>query len=246
MSAESDIGSMSPPDWVDTPLPAGWWPLGSQYPTRYLRGYVRGKLALDPVYRAVFAEIGTCPLPVLDIGCGVGLLAAFLRSRGHRAPLHGLDLDAEKIEAAQRTLGDRGGLSFRAHDARDGLPPHRGHVVMLDILQYFSPDQQRELLAAAADRLAPTGRLIIRSCLSEATFRHRITRAVDRFASKVSWMKAEATTYPPKERFFGTLEPLGLEGRVQHLSGVLPFNNYLLVFVKKGGAEAPGRVYAAA
>lgn len=39
-----------------------------------VRGYVRGKLRSDPVYPAAFDRLNETPMPVLDLGCGIGLL----------------------------------------------------------------------------------------------------------------------------------------------------------------------------
>ena len=61
---------------------------------------------LDPVYDAVLTELrGAPPLPILDIGCGPGLLAAVLRTGGLTAPIHGLDYDPRKTDAAREAVG---------------------------------------------------------------------------------------------------------------------------------------------
>ena len=41
---------------------------------------------------------------VIDIGCGVGILALYLRQRGFRAPIVGIDHDARKIDIAEATV----------------------------------------------------------------------------------------------------------------------------------------------
>jgi len=73
------------------------------YPTRFLRSYVRWKIANDAVYDAVYRRAQG---PIVDIGCGAGVLAAYLRARGCDAPIAGVDHDARKIEVA-RALGLR-------------------------------------------------------------------------------------------------------------------------------------------
>jgi hypothetical protein len=59
----------------------------SRYEGRWLRGYVRGKLRHDPIYAAGLELLKDSPRPVLDVGCGIGLLACWLRALP-RAQLH--------------------------------------------------------------------------------------------------------------------------------------------------------------
>ena len=79
--------------------------------------YAMGKIALDPAYPAVVSLLRDSQRPLLDLGCGMGLLAAYLRANGHRAPILGFDVDEEKIGVAQRVLsGVRSPLSCRGRD----------------------------------------------------------------------------------------------------------------------------------
>jgi 2-polyprenyl-3-methyl-5-hydroxy-6-metoxy-1,4-benzoquinol methylase len=199
------------------------------------RTYVFCKLMLDPVYDAVLAELRGAPaLPLLDIGCGPGLLAAVLRAGGLTAPIHGIDYDPRKTDAATQALQDLSGCTFAPGDARAGLPDHAGHVTILDILQFFSPGEIDRLLTAAAARVAPGGRLLIRTCLREEGWRFRLTRAGDWIAKASAWMKDGATHYPSRDELTAVLQEAGLRGSVRRLSGRLPFNNYLLVFRRDG------------
>jgi 2-polyprenyl-3-methyl-5-hydroxy-6-metoxy-1,4-benzoquinol methylase len=44
------------------------------------RDYARAKLRMDPVYAAAAAAtLGNSETPLLDIGCGLGLLGCYLR-----------------------------------------------------------------------------------------------------------------------------------------------------------------------
>lgn len=211
------------------------WRLSRRFRFGHDQCYVFCKLLLDPVYAAVWAELDAAPpLPVLDIGCGPGLLAAYLRTGGLTAPLHGIDYDARKTAAAREALTGLPGCTFAPGDARAGLPEHRGHVTILDILQFFTPSEIDALLTAAAARVAPGGRLIIRTCLREQGWRFRLTRAGDWIAKASTWMKDSASHYPSRDELTSTLHAAGLIGTVRRLSGHLPFNNYLLVFRRDG------------
>lgn len=198
---------------------------------RWDRFYAPAKLGSDPVYGAVTRDLEGTTLPVLDIGCGIGLLAFYLREAGFIHDVTGFDYDVRKIDSATR-MGQKGGctgLSFMTGDARTGLPQFAGNVVILDILQFFTPPEQEALLRKAAACVAPGGKLIIRSCLRDSSRRYRITVAGDWFAKLTFWMKAAPVAYPDKALFESALGGEGLKVRVEPLWGGTPFNNHLIV-----------------
>ncbi|MGI8601738.1 MAG: class I SAM-dependent methyltransferase [Verrucomicrobiales bacterium] len=206
------------------------WRLCRRFPFRYYAPYVFCKLLLDPVYREVARELYSSRHSLLDIGCGPGLLACYLRECGFSAPIHGCDYDGEKIAVAARIMKGDSATTFKLGDARKGLPSHCGDVAILDALQFCTAAEQTALLETAADRVAPGGKLIIRTCLREKNWRFRLTHVGDRFAKGTSWMAEHAVCYPSREAIAAQLQGVGLEGEVRSLSGVLPFNNFLFVF----------------
>ncbi|BCX46670.1 methyltransferase [Haloferula helveola] len=208
-------------------------PVHRHFRRHWDKHYVAAKLRSDPLYEAVLDELRGSDLPLLDLGCGLGVLAFYLREHGLEVPIHSLDYDDRKIAEAQRLAEDRGtsGLSFAFHDAREGLPEHHGNVTILDILQFFSPEQIRTLLGLAADRVAPGGKLVIRSCVRDESLRFKATVAGDVLAKATFWMKAAPTHYPTSEDFRETLSPHG-EVEITPLWGSTPFNNHLIVLKK--------------
>lgn len=201
------------------------------------RFYVPSKLATDPVYGAVAHQLSGSKLPVLDIGCGLGLLAFYLREAGFHPEITGFDYDAKKIECAQRMArrGGFGGLAFMTGDARTGLPEFDGNVVILDILQFFTGVEQEALLRAAASRVARGGKLVIRSCLRDDSRRFHVTVAGDWFARLTFWMKSAPVCYPGHELFESVLGSAGLSVRIEPLWGAMPFNNHLITAERPAG-----------
>lgn len=193
--------------------------------------YTRTKLASDPVYQSVVCEIGQSELPVLDIGCGIGLLSQYLRACGHTAPITGFDYDERKIGSAAAMAVKSGqlGLAFSAGDARTGLPDFSGNVVILDILQFFTPAEQDQLLSAAATRVSPGGKLVIRTGLRDASWRFKVTVLGDYFAKITFWMKAAPICYPDADQMRRILSQAGLRVEITPLWGGTPFNNHLIV-----------------
>lgn len=193
--------------------------------------YTRSKLSTDPLYEGVFKELEHRDNPLLDIGCGIGLLGLYLRERGWRSPITGFDYDCRKIESGLKLLEHGGyeGIKLSQGDARVNLPTHHGDVTILDILQFFEPEQQQLLLAVAATKVSADGKLIIRSGLKESNLRFFITWLGDMVAKCTFWMKAAPKHYPSAEFFQQALEELGFSVEVRPFWGNTPFNNYLIV-----------------
>ncbi|MGB3461023.1 MAG: class I SAM-dependent methyltransferase [Rhodanobacter lindaniclasticus] len=195
------------------------------------RGYVRGKLASDPVYDAVSTRIDGTSLPLLDIGCGIGLLGQYLHAQGHAQPYIGLDHDPRKIAAGQRAV-QRAGLDavmrLQQADVAE-LPPQQGHVALLDVLHYLPAARQPTLLRDAARHLSPQGLLIIRNVLREANWRFHATRVEEFFLHVSGWIPGGAQHYPSADEVRVPLEQAGLEVRIEPLRGRTPFNSYLVV-----------------
>lgn len=217
------------PSMTDTPQIARR--ISSFCPGLWLPRYTSCKIKTDPLYEGVRAELEGSDLPLLDIGCGLGILAMVLRERGWENRVTGIDYDGSKIEAGKKMVKKGGytGISLAQGDARKGLPEHQGDVTILDIMQFFDGDEQRALLKAAASRVAPGGRLLIRSGLLEKNARFFTTWVGDVFAKCTFWMRAAPIHYPTGEFFRETLTSEGFEVEVRPFWGNTPFNNYLIV-----------------
>ncbi|MEP6959809.1 MAG: class I SAM-dependent methyltransferase, partial [Nitrospirota bacterium] len=94
------------------------------------------------MYEAVFERLRGSSLPILDLGCGIGILPYYLRQRGLQSPMIGVDWDAGRIALAQQAAQAYHQLSFLHQDARTPIQ-FQGHVVMLDLLHYINDDDQR-------------------------------------------------------------------------------------------------------
>lgn len=204
----------------------------------YHRNYSRAKLLTDPLYRAVWEQLPPAPpMPLTDLGCGLGLNGFYLRQRGWPGAYHGIDFDRRKIELGNRLL-QRGGGSGRAPftldvgDLRDHQPGVRGHVALLDVLQYFTADQQHALLKRATRAVAPGGLLLIRATLRHPGLRFRINQTCDWFARAICWMRSGPVHYASADDLTALLVPLGLQGEFQPLWGRTPFCNWLGVFAR--------------
>ena len=202
--------------------------------TRWLQGYARGKLKSDPVYRASYDRIGTSDLPLLDVGCGMGLHAFYLRERGYTAPVLGLDVDERKIVDGQQAIG-KGGYRDIVLEIGNGaaLPEFSGHVSMLDVLHYFPAEQQRSVLSSMAERVPPGGWCIIRTTPRDDTWRFRVTQMEELFARCISWMACPAIAFPTLESVREQFPSDRFDHDVRPLWGRTPFNSWLLAFRRR-------------
>lgn len=224
-------------DATPTPLDrTGRRAIAQRYPGRLWRGYAHGKLAGDPVYAAAAALLaGASPHPVLDIGCGLGLLGQYLHQCGLLHGYLGIDLDARRIEAGRIAAAALAPppLRLECGDATQ-LPAFHGHVAMLDVLHYLPAAGQAALLRTAAARLAPEGVLLIRNVLREPNWRFHATRVEEWFLRVSGQMRVGAQHYPAADEMRATLEPLGLAVTIRPLRGRTPFNSYLVVARRPG------------
>ena len=193
--------------------------------------YAMGKIALDPAYQTVAKALGDSTLPLLDLGCGMGLLAAYLRASGHRAPIVGWDVDEAKIEVAKAVLPGST-ESFRAGDAID-FSEHCGDVVMLDVLHYFSDQEQQRVLKKIAASIAPHGVALIRLTLNEPNWRFAATKAEERFVHFTRWIPVQGWNFPKRDEVSLPFAQEGLDVEVRPMWGWTPFNSHLFTIRRR-------------
>lgn len=207
--------------------------LASRYDGRWLQGYARWKVRTDRAYSAARDVLCERTRPLIDVGCGVGLLPLYLREHGHTAPILGIDFDERKIAAARKAAQGYDAIEFRIGDAREAFP--RNHdIVLLDILHYFDSASQQTILANAAQS---GDVVVIRQGIRDGSWRHRLTAFVDGAARVLRWMKAERLNFPSRaeiENAFGDFD-----AEVRPLWGRMPYNSYLFVFRRRATAHPP-------
>ena len=216
--------------------------IARQYlPRRPHYWYARIKLATDPLYAGVGAVLAETCEPLLDLGCGIGLLAHALRAQGFASDYLGVDIDAEKIASA-RAAADRARLSgvrLETHDLAHGFPAHRGSVALLDIVQFLPPVAQDALLEAAIASLTPGAVLVMRTGLHREGWRLRFTRAVDRLARMTGWMNVGPQRYPRRNELEQRFARHGLNASFTPLRGRMPFENWLICARRESDPTKP-------
>ncbi len=207
--------------------------------SRWLQGYVRGKLKSDPAYHAVLKEMQRSPRPMLDIGCGLGLLSFFLRENGVNERILGVDCDAPKIaRASEIAAREYTGLEFSVCDARD-VSPDFSAIVLLDVLHYLEDESQQRLLEDIAARIPPGGWALIRNAPKDASLRYRLTYLEELFVRGTGWIKGGGIiNFPTIDAVAAPFRKAGFVEEIHPLWGGTPFNSYLFLFRRTD--PAPG------
>lgn len=203
--------------------------IASRYQKRWLRGYVKGKMKTDPAYQITLETAKDSNLPLLDLGCGMGFLAFYLREFGLNMPIRGIDFDPKKVRAAQEIADVHySGAEFIVRDVA-AAHDFSGNVVMLDVLQYLDMGSQRKILNQMPDLVAPGGFCLIRATPGDSSWRFRITRWVDQINGG-NWMKTGPVHYQTIAEITEPFFSAGFKGEVKPLWGNTPFNSHLFLF----------------
>ncbi len=113
---------------------------------------------------------------ILDLGCGHGLVSNLLALGSAERQVTGIDIDAEKVAAAQRTGGTRRNVRFLVADATTYTGGPYAAITVADVFYLIPPPLQRELLASCRRMLAPDGVLLWKSQVRRPRWKYAITR----------------------------------------------------------------------
>ena len=207
--------------------------VAARFGERWLRSYAGRKLRTDPIFPAAFELFRGTNEPLIDVGCGVGLLAFYLRERNFLAPIRSLDSDARKIARAQAVAqGGYHDLQFIEQDVCEPIA-QTGNIALFDVLHYLQPNDQARLLERLAARVAPGGMLVIRDCPRDGNARFWLTHLAERFAQATTWNINAALHFPTREEIFAAFDEDQFTHSVTPLWGRTPFNNHLFIFRRR-------------
>jgi SAM-dependent methyltransferase len=212
---------------------------------RFAYHFARGKLRGDPVFRAIL-ELGLLSghRRILDLGCGQGLLAAWLRAAAHccyergiwprtwpPAPcpesMRGIELMAREVDRARCALGP--GCDVIQADIRSAVLGSADAVVILDVLHYIPAQSQREVLQRVRATLPPGGLLLLRVGDAGGGLRFRCSQWVDKAILLMRGRGWVALHCRSIEQWRGLLRECGFYSRAEPMSHGTPFANVLLI-----------------
>jgi SAM-dependent methyltransferase len=206
--------------------------------------FARGKLRHDPMFRAIL-ELGLLhgQPRILDLGCGQGLLAAWLRAAAQcyeqgawprqwpppamPRSLRGIELKRRDAARAQRALGEE--CEVVQGDIRDVPFGDADAVVILDVLHYMPEVSQRAVLQRVRAALPAGGLLLLRVGDADAGLRFRATWWSDRVILFFRGHGLARLHCHGLARWRSLLRECGFDSRAEPMSTGTPFANVLLI-----------------
>lgn len=211
---------------------------------RFAYHFARGKLGGDPVFLALL-ERGLLPdrARILDLGCGQGLLAAWLLAArqqyesgewpngwpepGRPDDIRGVDLLASDIRRAAAALpaparfeqGDMRFVDFAQADV----------VVIMDALHYVDVAAQNDVLHRVREALPQGGLFLTRVGNAAAGFGFQLSNWVDRSVAFFRGNRLPPLHCRPLPDWIAALEALGFSVETAPMNGKLPFANVMLI-----------------
>ncbi len=211
---------------------------------RFAYHFARGKLRGDPAYRGMLERgllLGRDR--ILDLGCGQGLLCAWLRAaqRLHDdgiwpaawptppRPHHiaGLELMASDVQRARRALGESCGVT--QGDIRKTAYGSVDAVVILDVLHYMDEPAQQDVLNKVRAALPHGGLLLLRIGDAAGGWRFRYSQCVDKVIMLLrghAWVTTHCRTVTEWQQL---LRRCGFDAHSVPMSDGTPFANVLLL-----------------
>jgi len=149
-----------------------------------LEWYMRIKVKLEKNYRlfhGLLPQTGS----ILDIGCGYGFMPYMLHFTAPARRITGIDYDEQKIATANHCFSKNENTRFYHADVLNFPFETYDAIVMMDILHYLQPDQQKIVIEKCIRHLHPGGSLIIREGNTDLKKRQRGTALTEKFSTAV-------------------------------------------------------------
>ena len=219
---------------------------------RFAWHFSRSKLKRDPVFVGLL-ERGVIPdaQRLVDLGCGQGLLASWLRSAkalhdaGQWRPdwpappdvgrIFGLELMRKDVERARVALAGRG--EFELGDVRTADFGRADVFVVLDVLHFIEYHDQLHVLRRVRDALPPGGLFVTRVGNAAAGLPFLASQWVDKAVSFFRGHRMRPTYCRSVAAWTTILEQLGFRVDSIPMSRRTPFANVMLIARVDGSAS---------
>lgn len=198
--------------------------------SRWLKGYIRGKLGSDPVFNAGLEALNGREGLVIDLGCGLGLFGLWLRAHGCELPYTGCDLGGWKIAAGNAAAERLGFKAISLHDADMTAFPLDGASVIcaFDVLHYLPAEVQERFVQKLAEAAAGGALLLVRTGVRGCGWRSAITLLEEFWTRLSGWIRGGQVNFPVLPQLVAKFEKAGCKVEVRPLWGKTPFSSYWL------------------
>ncbi|HTE13199.1 MAG TPA: 1-acyl-sn-glycerol-3-phosphate acyltransferase [Chitinophagaceae bacterium] len=150
-----------------------------------LEWYMRIKVKMEKNYQ-LFNELLPRAGTILDIGCGYGFMPYILHFVSAERIITGIDYDEQKIATANHCFSKDATIHFICADITQYAFDKYDAIVMMDILHYLQPEQQKIVIEKSIRSINPGGLIIIRDGNKDLEKRHRGTKLTEVFSTGIT------------------------------------------------------------
>lgn len=201
----------------------------------YDRNFVRWKLKLDRIFSMLRDDdLGTGS--VVDLGCGYGMVLAFVACTDNARELYGCDLNSHRINIARHGLSAFN-ASVQVEDVRRFQFSAAGLILMFDVLQYLPADDQLALLKRCTDALEAGGKLIFRAHDRQRGLWSMLTVGLDWLLFTVERTGTQPLILSAAD-YRKVLEGAGMQVEMRRFRNRLPLAHILFVATKSAQVAA--------
>lgn len=211
---------------------------------RFAYNFARSKLRGDPVFRALLERGLLLGRPhILDLGCGQGLLSAWLKAamlcyQSRNWPqdwppapqplsTRGIELKSRDVARARIALGPK--CEITQGDIRSSDFGKPDAVVMLDVLHYISNEEQIGVLKRVRASLPAGGLLLLRVGDAGGGLRFRYSQWVDKLVMLFRAHRLVATHCRSAVQWHKVLRECGFDVQAVPMNEGTRFANVLLI-----------------
>ncbi len=211
---------------------------------RFAWHFARGKLGGDPVFPELLRQgLMASNSHILDLGCGQGLLAAWLRaaeklySSGDwpenwppapaQLTIRGLELMPRDVQRGKAALGSQ--ATIEQADIRTADFGQADIVVILDVLHYMDYTAQEAVLRRVRKALSNHGTLLMRIGDAASGWRFKLSNGVDAVVAAARGHGRVRLYGRSSGQWRSVLEQLGFTVEPIAMGYGTPFANILLV-----------------
>lgn len=173
--------------------------------------------------------------PILDLGCGHGLVTNLLALGAAERDVRGIDIDEAKIAAARRTVGGRTNVRFEVADATGLEDGPYAAITVADVFYLIPPAEQRRLLASCARMLAPDGVLLWKSQVRHPRWKYAITRGQEWLMTRLGPTHGRGLYFLDTDESLAALREAGFDAVALPLRSWRPYTDVLFIAHKAAG-----------
>lgn len=152
-------------------------------------GFLQGLYTIIRMMLVSFAEIEKL-IPkegkILDLGCGNGLFSHYMYLTSTNRSITGVDLDEERVNAAQKTVEDNHPMRFYYSDVNDIDLGNFQIMTLIDLLHHMPYHEQEKLLKTIYNNLNDEGVMIVKDLKKDPFWKYIIHYIHDTISYKGS------------------------------------------------------------